>query len=395
MSGKPTIIPTDRFDGMIGPGQVLAWVSSSCPYLDLTPSPSAGRLTALAAGPMGWLAILRAGQALIGARPSPETRLDYLALCLAAHHATVGSYVPTDVDSKIRGDLWYKASGPQLHTRWALAKAAHGWSPASVSTRVETTAQGLISGHDGEWLGVAAGALGAALLANDAVIAAEIAAWIDGELAREVAAFTAAEIAARKPKAPDAAALTVVRLAWILTHNVGDVDQGLSYWPADPRLTAARNRLAELAHSGPERHGGAFLRAKALYQLVAAEGHRHYPLRAVKSLRTSADLLLPLGPCLEAWGARVATSAALTEQERAEVLATLLDGITKVKGQLGYHRALVGLATVKGGLPTLMKRLKPAAVRMLDDLTVRKQLAISEAAFAASLAKRIRAALET
>ncbi len=394
MSGKPTPVPIDRFDGMIGPGQILAWVQSSCPYLELASAAgSTERLATLAAGPDGWLRILRVAPGLIGAKPSPETRLDYLALCLAAHHATVGSYVPTDVDSKIRGDLWRKASGTQLRERWELAKSAHGWSPLAVSTRVETTAQGLVSGHDGEWLGVAVGALGAALLANDADITAEASTWIDGELDREVAAFTAAETTARARGATDATALTLVRLAWILTHNVGDVDQGLSYWVADTRQAAARSHLAELAHSGPERHGGAFVRAKALYQLVAAEGHRHYPLRAVKSLRSSADLLLPLGPCFEAWGARVALSPVLTDHDRAEILATLLDGISKVKGQLGYHRALVGLSAVKGGLPMLVKRLKPAAVRMLDDLTVRKQLTISEAAFAASLAKRVRTAL--
>ncbi len=392
MSGTSmTPAPADRFDGMIGPGQLLAWVESSCPYLELRPTSGAGPLAALAEGTDGWRHILQAGHNLIGARPSPATRLDYLALCLAAHHATVGSYVPTDVDSKIRSDLWHKASGPLLHERWNLAKAAHGWSPHAVSTRVETTAVGAISGHDGEWLGVAVGALGAALLAGDVAISSEVEAWITGELAREVQAFTAAETAARARSAPDAAALTVLRLAWILTHNVGDIDQGLSYWSADVRLDAARVQLAELAHRDPQRHGGVFPRAKALYQLVAAEGHRNYPLRAVKSLRRSADLLLPLGPCLEAWGVRVAASTTLNDHDKAEVLTALLDGISKVKGQLGYHRALVGLSAVKGGLPALCKRLKPGAVRMLDDLAVRKNLTISRDAFAASLAKRVRA----
>ena len=402
MSGKPTAAPADRFDGMIGPGQILAWVASSCPFLDLLPAAEAGdqRLAALAEGPDGWLKILQAGNRLSGVRPSPESRLDYLALCLAAHHATVGSYVPTDVDSKIRGELWRKASGPLLRDRWELAKRAHHWSPEAVSARVEHTPFGPVSGHDGEWLGVAVGALGAALLAGDAVISNEISAWIDGELAREVAAYVAAETAAGTPAAPskkanaDAIAVSLARLAWILTHNVGDVDQGLSYWPVDARLTQARTQLAELAHTHPQRHGGTFIRAKGIYQLVAPEGHRNYPLRAVKSLRTSADLLLPLGPCLEAWGARVAASPVINDHDRAEVLATLLDGITKVKGQVGYHRAIVGLSSVRGGLPALCKRLKASEVRMLDDLAVRKQLTISADSFAASLAKRVRAEMK-
>jgi hypothetical protein len=32
-----------------------------------------------------------------------EQLQDYFALCLACHHATVATFVPTDVDTKIRG----------------------------------------------------------------------------------------------------------------------------------------------------------------------------------------------------------------------------------------------------------------------------------------------------
>ncbi len=376
----------DQFDGMIGPGQILAWVASSCPWFDATPLP--GRPSALMEGPEGFRVVLRAGHSLIGAKPSAEARDDYFALCLAAHHATVGSYVPTDVDSKIRGELWKRAAGETLQRKWRLATLARGWSPAGVSTRVETTAEGPVSGHDGEWLSVAVAAFGAALLAGDAPIADEAAAWIRGELSREERAYAAAE----GRIASSAGALHLLRLAWILTHNAGDVDQGLAGWPADPRLAAARTELAELAHLAPERHGGVFHRAKAVYQTVAAEGHRNYPLRAAKALRRGPELLLPLGPCLEAWGRTVAASPLLNDADRAEILGALLDGIAKVRGQIGYHRALVGLATAKGGLMGLAKRLPAAAMRVLDDIPVRKQLTVTEEAFAAQLAKQVRTA---
>ena len=384
MSGSARVsgAKADQFDGMIGPGQLLAWVASSCPWLDL--QPLAGRASMLMDGPEGFRSVLRAGHTLIGAKSSAESRDDYLALCLAAHHATVGSYVPTDVDTKIRGELWKRASGEILHRRWRIASLARGWSPAGVSTRVETTAEGPVSGHDGEWLSVTVAALGAALLAGDAPVADEAFTWIRGELAREARAYVAAE-----GRAGTAHALTRLRLAWILTHNAGDVDQGLAGWPADPRLAAARVELAELAHLSPDRHGGVFLRAKAVYQLVAAEGHRNYPLRAAKALRRGPELLLPLGPCLEAWGRTVAASPLLNDADRAEVLGALLDGIAKVRGQIGYHRALVGLSTVKGGLMGLAKRLPAAAMRTLDDIPVRKQLTVTEESFAAALAKRV------
>lgn len=387
----------DQFDGMIGPGQLLAWIASSCPFL--TPQIAAvrtpdARPRLVGVGPTGWLHVLAAGPALIGAKPSSETREDYLALCLAAHHASVGSYVPTDVDNKIRGELWRRQSGEALHRRWQLARQAFAWSTTGVSTRVEFTGEGPVSGHHGEWLGVAGGALGAALLAGDQRIADEARTWMQDELAREARAYVAAEQAARDGSDEHAVALT--RLAWILTHNVGDVDQGLSHWPTGAvgaLLAADRRTFAELAHEGPQRFAGVFHRAKQVYQLVAAEGHRHYPLRAVKALRTDAALLLPLGPCFETWGATVATSPALTDHDRADVLAALCSGIGKISGQIGYHRALQGLATIAGGLASLAKRLPAAAVHELDHPTVRTQLKLSREAFAHQLAEQVRATL--
>ena len=88
----------------------------------------------------------------------------------------------------------------------------------------------------------------------------------------------------------------------------------------------------------------------------------------------------------------MAASPLLKDADRAEVLGALLDGIAKVRGQIGYHRALVGLATAKGGLMGLAKRLPAAAMRVLDDIPVRKQLTVTEEAFAAQLAKQVRTA---
>ena len=387
--------PTDQFDGMIGPGQILAWVASSCPFLLPRIAGFAQSNTPprdLMGGADGWLRVLAAAPLLSGAKPTYETREDYLALCLAAHHATVGSYVPTDVDNKIRGDLWRRQSGESLQRRWQLATTARAWSPEGVSTRVESTSVGPVSGHQGEWLGVAAGAYGAALIAGDRTVAAAASEWMHTELEREAQAYIALETAVRSHDDP-AHAVALARLAWILTHNAGDVDQGLSHWPTGAvgrLLDEPRRIFAEIAHVAPQRYGGVYHRAKAVYQLVAGEGHRHYPLRAVKALRTDASLLMPLGPCLEAWGATVATSPALDDHARADVLAALCHGIGTIGGQVGYQRALVGLATCPGGLARLIKRLPAKEVERLDDPGVRRHLALSAEAFAAHLAERIR-----
>lgn len=62
---------------------------------------------------------------------------------------------------------------------------------------------------------------------------------------------------------------------------------------------------------------------------MATEGHRNYPLRGVKPLWCSPDLLLPLGPFFDEWGGLVAVHSCLDWQDRADVLAGLVHGCRK------------------------------------------------------------------
>ncbi len=396
MSAVPV---ADQFDGMIGPGQLLAWIRNATPWL--LGAPAAGDLLELGRTSDGFRAILDAAGSLRATpRPSVGERDAYFALCLACHHATVGSFVPTDVDSKIRGVLWHQADAVQARRRWELVQASHGWSLDGVSTRFETSDRGPVSGHDGEWLAVCGGALATFLRLGDQSLADAVADAMEAELAREAAVFGAAVARSRSGKASTDEDLRLLRLAWILTHNAGDVDQGLSY--ADDRVLAGlerelapyRARFAKLSHEGPQRFGGTYLRAKAIYQVVAAEGHRHYPLRALKCLRASATHLLPLPPCLESWGERVGGDPALSADAKGEVLAALATGIAKVPGQAGYQRAIHGLINgFPGGLSGALKRVPTAARRALETPDLRRHLDLSPVSFAVSLAKRTRAAI--
>ena len=128
-------------------------------------------------------------------------------------------------------------------------------------------------------------------------LAAEAETLIQHELEREAAAFRKVRLA-RSGIATDT---LLLKLAAVLTHNVGDVDQGLSYWDLDangqsPKFEAHRIKFARLAHERSERFGGEYAIAKAVYkELLSAEGHRNYPLREPKCLRMTPDLMLPLG----------------------------------------------------------------------------------------------------
>ena len=90
----------------------------------------------------------------------------------------------------------------------------------------------------------------------------------------------------------------------------------------------------------------------------------------------------------------MARSATLTAEDRAEVLAALCSGIGKVSGQVGYHRALVGLATVPGGLADLLHLLPESAVLELAHPEVQRHLTMTSQQFAEGLARQIRHALD-
>ena len=114
-----------------------------------------------------------------------------------------------------------------------------------------------ISGHNGEWLGVMGGAWGAFLRTGDTARADEVEAMMHAELDREAQAFQHVR-SLRPSTAVDTALL---KLAAILTHNVGDVDQGLGYWK-EGAFEEKKALYARLAHERGERYGGEFVRAK-------------------------------------------------------------------------------------------------------------------------------------
>lgn len=384
-----------QFNGSIGPANLLSQVRNTAPFLfDPAfgfPEPRArGRLLALGGHPYGWLDILRAAEALPATpTPSAEEREDYFALCLAAHHATVATFVPTDVDSKIRGGLWEPRLAPTSRRRMLdLVRHAQTWDVSRISTRTTAlSGVGPVSGHNGEILGVLAAALGSFVRAGDAEYAQLAADAIDAEFRREAHEFS---FALRQPGQE----MEVLRLAMSLTHNCGDTDQGIASWQEGPLYAPYRARFGRLAHENAAPYGGTYQVAARLYKrLLAAEGHRHYPLREVRCLRTSPDFLLPLGPFFDGWGARIATHPALGPTDRADVLAALLAGCKKIKGQVGYFRALHGFAHAAGGLEQFAPHLPSSLRPELKAAELKRQVGLSQEAFEAGLAKRTRQVL--
>jgi hypothetical protein len=315
--------------------------------------------------------------------------LAYFEFCLACHHATVATFVPTDVDSKIRGILWKEAKSPDLLRRMsALALEMGSWDLSHVSRRWDCMNDlRPISGHNGEWLSVLAGALGRMSTLGMKEEADQAAAAIDDELNREALAF---RIALHSPGAE----LLTLRLAMSITHNLGDLDQGISFWDSQARLLPYREKFSRLAHENRLAYQGTFSIAAAIYrEALATEGHRHYPLRAVKPLRRSADLLLPLSPFLDSWGALTVTHPQLTESDRSEVLEALAQGCRKVPNQQGYFRAIAGIQEAgEGQFQRLTSHCANSTQKLLRDPKLRQRIAVPRVSFESALKKRIQQA---
>ena len=324
--------------------------------------------------------------------PSRETEPDTadelagvstLRLRLAAHYATVATFVPTDVDAHIRHHHWMAIDDAET---FAAARAcideAAARNPAFVSARVTEG----VSGHNGEWFSVRAGALGRALSLGLPDEAAALGAQIDDELEREERLFAAAV-------ARGAPARTTLALATAIAHNLGDLSRVVDAWPKALVDHDYRARYSRLGHADGEQHRPAFVLAGELNkEIMALENHRFLALRKPRALRRSRELLLPVGPWFDDWGELIGRSALLEDGDRAEVVTALIELHLSSPRQQGCLRALAGIhRATRGGLGSFVSEL-PARVRK-EALRgqIRDALDVSPEHFEARMEKRLRA----
>jgi hypothetical protein len=365
--------PRHAWAQWIGPETLISQVRNTAPFLEPR-LPEPGRLIDLGHSPDGFLRILANWENILRPGLNVEEQLqDYFALCLACHHSTVATFVPTDVDTKIRGILWRESRDPEvLRPMLRLSLASRAWIEDGVSIRAIRG----VSGHNGEQWSAIAGGLGHLLELGDTLSAEEAQAAIEAEIDREQAVFDAC--AAERD-----AEIDLLRLSMTLAHNRGDLTQGMGFWKRTARTAQVMDHLSQR---------GRFSRAVRIYEFtgLSAEGHRHYPLRAVKVLRRSPATLLPLCPFLDEWGGAVAQL-----EESHEVLAGLVNGCHKVKGQQGYYRAIAGMrAASSGAFDRAAARMPNAAQRLLRDAEMRKIIDVPRISFESMMSKRARTALE-
>jgi hypothetical protein len=354
----------------IAPDNLLEQVRGTAPFLFDGEPPAAD-------GPLRYIRRLRDadGRGLGGA--------DYYALCLSAHWATAGTFVPTDVDNAIRWRLWQEASPALISAQTDLVLDARGWDYAPVTgRRVLGPAGEPLSTHEGTWFSVAVGAY-AACRGRKMARADEVLAAMKAEAAREAAVFAAIADAGD--------GVAVLKACALVAHNFGDLDRVADQWelPADDPLRAA---LYDAAKPGSALFGGLLGWAGELNRrFLSADNHRHYPLRAPKCLRRSGDLLIPVGPFFDAWGLKVARHPALSREDVAEVARALLDGWVRMHEPVGYARALAGiLEGFPGGRQALGRLLPGADRRALESGPMKALMDVPRDRFEAQWANRVR-----
>jgi hypothetical protein len=189
--------------------------------------------------------------------------------------------------------------------------------------------------------------------------------------------------------------LEVLRMAAVMTHNAGDIDQAISFWPQSPAHTAAAADLRRLAHENVRPWNGSFALAARIYRAtLAPEGHRNYPLRPIRSLRQSYDFLIETAPFLDEWGERLARDPRLEDSDRSEILEALVMGCRKIQGQRGYQRAAAGMIQGLGSRAETVVSGMPARARSeFKDAELRKAMAVPRVSFESSMRSMLRRVL--
>lgn len=322
----------------------------------------------------------------------------YLRLLLAAHFATVGTFVPTDVDSHIRHHAWQHArSGDTLAAAIDAVDAIDAWDVREVSARVvDVPGVGALSGHDGEWMAVRAGALGRALATHDDAATERLVARLDADVERHALALAAVMNTRGRE-------LDALRVIPTVAHNLGDLSRIVEEWEVKgARAASLKKRYARLGHEDGSNPDPRFTLAGRVNKAVtAAENHRFLALRAARPLRSAHALLLPLGPFFDAWGGVVATSPALGARgsneaitNRASVVAALLETHLSAPTQQGVLRALAGFHEAHpGGVDAVEPELPARLRKVLRTGAAREALGVPLARFEARMVNRYRAAL--
>lgn len=274
---------------------------------------------------------------------------EYFHICLSAHWATAGTFVPTNVDNQIREGLWKHGEVSKHIERMArLTIESWEWDYSQVTNRKSCDPKNgrVMSTHEGTWLSVAIGAYCALKRHQRTGLQQEMADVILAEIEKEERLLT--ELRESRDH------VNFLRSTALMAHNFGDLDRVIDQWEM-PEDDPFRLRIYKLGHKLNASYSPILAYAGQVNKaFLSVENHRHMSMRQPKCLRRSHHFLIPVGPFMDQWGRELGSSSLLSLEEKGEIVAALKEGFTRQDQALGYLRAYRGiLEALPKGLETL------------------------------------------
>lgn len=278
---------------------------------------------------------------------------EYFHICMAAHWATAGTFVPTNVDNQIREGLWkHKEILAHIDRMARLTIESWTWNYEQVTNRKSYNPENgqVMSTHEGTWLSVAIGAYNALVKHKRTELAQEVADVILAEIEKEEKLLI--ELREKRDH------INFLRSTALMAHNFGDLDRVIDQWQM-PEDDPFRLRIYKLGHKMNENYSPILAYAGQVNKaFLSVENHRHMSMRQPKCLRRSYKFLIPVGPFMEEWGEILGSSKELSLAEKGEIVAALYEGYKRQDQAYGYIRAFRGMMnSLPDGIDTLVQDL--------------------------------------
>lgn len=275
---------------------------------------------------------------------------EYFTLCMAAHWATAGTFVPTNVDNQIREGLWKHNDVLKYIDRMARTTIdSWTWDYQQVTNRKSYNPRNhqVMSTHEGTWLSVAIGGYCALKKHKKTQLLEEMASVILAEVDKEE------KLLLELREARDH--INFLRSTALMAHNFGDLDRVIDQWQM-PEDDPFRLKIYKLGHRPNSERSPILVYAGQVNKaMLSVENHRHMSLRQPKCLRRSHAFLVPVGPFMDQWGKDLGASELLSLEEKGEIVAALHEGFGRQDQAFGYTRAYHSLInTLPRGLESLV-----------------------------------------
>ncbi len=297
---------------------------------------------------------------------------EYFYLCMAAHWATAGTYVPTNVDNQIREGLWkHKEIDGHIEKMARITIDSWNWNYEEVTNRKSYNPDKgqVLSTHEGTWLSVAIGSYNALIKYKKETLAREVAEVILEEISKEEKLLN--YLREKRDH------INFLRSTALMAHNFGDLDRVIDQWQM-PEDDSFRKRIYKLGHQLNDSYSPILSYAGQVNKkFLSVENHRHMSLRQAKSLRRSYKFLVPVGPFMDEWGEMLGKSQDLTPSEKGEIVISLFEGFKRQDHAYGYARAYGGMMrelshstnSLEAHLPfDLMAEIKKSAFLKISEI---------------------------